>query len=387
MTTTYTVQSVNECGDSNKTIMVTVTQPPTAITSIKADPEQPCEGQRTELSATGGQNGNVKWYSGPDGTGQALGTDPNLDVTEAVDGTIYYARRENNCENSEDLSFTLETQPSPIAIIEDAPEALCINTDYIFVVGGTNETDVEYKWSFPEGAPANHNSDTPISVSYASSGTKTVTLDVSNSACTTSTEVNFQVLERPTLSVNGEIVNTSTQLMLELPEKIRSNLTLSSNFSDATFTWAFEPVGTGLSNAQRTGSGAAISEQWSLVSGVEEAELVCTVTVTSGDCSETYVFSLLIKKLLFVPNIITPNGDGFNDCWHIELLKTPLIEASELNIELYTRSGRCVRGCSEAFTVADAMEWCGEGCAAGAYFYRITGPGGFETRGSLTLVK
>lgn len=85
---------------------------------------------------------------------------------------------------------------------------------------------------------------------------------------------------------------------------------------------------------------------------------------------------------LVIPNVITPNGDGFNDRWRIDGL------ADYADHELYIVN----RWESTVFqTQAYRQDWDGEGLPDGTYFYllRVRPTGGQERlyRGAITLLR
>ena len=74
-----------------------------------------------------------------------------------------------------------------------------------------------------------------------------------------------------------------------------------------------------------------------------------------------------------LPNVITPNGDEFNQCF---VIKGAGI--NEWNVRIYNRWGR------EVFSALNYQdEWCGDGLADGMYLYHIS----TQREGQLTEYK
>mgnify|MGYP001810375107 CR=1 FL=1 len=67
-----------------------------------------------------------------------------------------------------------------------------------------------------------------------------------------------------------------------------------------------------------------------------------------------------------IPNVITPNGDGKNDCFFMESLSVATCGPQFLGVDIYSRWGKLI------FTSTDRkFKWCGEGVPTGQYFYGL----------------
>lgn len=92
-----------------------------------------------------------------------------------------------------------------------------------------------------------------------------------------------------------------------------------------------------------------------------EGEHEVKVTLENQQCTEELALPLTIQKL-FIPNIITPNGDGKNDVFAIT-------SAWELDLLILNRSGKVVYE-KENYQ----NDWAGKDLAAGVYYYEVTFP-------------
>ncbi len=111
--------------------------------------------------------------------------------------------------------------------------------------------------------------------------------------------------------------------------------------------------------------GTSSSEELNPSIRLDEGEREIRVSLFNQQCVKQLSFPFSITKL-FIPNIVTPNGDGKNDTFVITS-RWP-IKLSVINRygkELYT---------SENYK----NDWSGEGLAAGVYYYEVTFPD-FET--------
>lgn len=106
-TTTYSISNItdnNGCVRSSglgSSALITVNTLSTAPTIANVSGKQ-CPNTSLLLSASGGTAGtgsNIRWYSGPNGTGTFLGSGNTLNVSPNS-ATTYYARREGICNNT-----------------------------------------------------------------------------------------------------------------------------------------------------------------------------------------------------------------------------------------------------------------------------------------------
>jgi gliding motility-associated-like protein len=112
-----------------------------------------------------------------------------------------------------------------------------------------------------------------------------------------------------------------------------------------------------------------------------------TVRVYKNGCAGSEVFYIDKSELAYNPdfeiqNILTPNGDGYNDTWKISILDG--IQPAKVTI--YTRAGL------QVFEASDYQnDWSGmynnNPLPAGSYFYVIEGAHGELIKGVITLIR
>ncbi|MCH2043442.1 MAG: T9SS type A sorting domain-containing protein [Saprospiraceae bacterium] len=116
-TTTYyaeAVASANSCPSATRvpvTVNVqTLSTTPTATPVIGHQ----CPNTNLNLSATGGTAGtgsSIYWYTGPNGSGTAMGTGGNLAINTGTTGSqTYYIRREGTCNTTADATVTVDVK-------------------------------------------------------------------------------------------------------------------------------------------------------------------------------------------------------------------------------------------------------------------------------------
>jgi gliding motility-associated-like protein len=109
---------------------------------------------------------------------------------------------------------------------------------------------------------------------------------------------------------------------------------------------------------------------------------VMLIAYNQHGCADTaYKDVRVIIDEITIPNVITPNGDGYNDVFHIENIEK--LEASTLLI--YNRWGKKVY---EANNYRN--DWDGDNLADGVYFYVLKYDTFFESReasGTVTIMR
>jgi gliding motility-associated-like protein len=93
-----------------------------------------------------------------------------------------------------------------------------------------------------------------------------------------------------------------------------------------------------------------------------------TLIVTSGlDCKDTLIQSLSVVEGIIVPNVFTPNGDGFNDVFDIRTS-----DVGPFKIEIYNRWGNVIFETVAPEVSWDGMTRAGVAAPAGTYYFVIS---------------
>jgi len=114
------------------------------------------------------------------------------------------------------------------------------------------------------------------------------------------------------------------------------------------------------------------------------------MTVRKGECLSTMVkfIDVLIPSKLEVPNVFTPNGDGINDLYFLNVANM-----AEITFLIFDRWGNLVY---ELTSTTGNVEWNGRNqldvdCSEGSYFYVLTAKGGdgeaYDQKGTITLLR
>ncbi len=249
----------------------------------------------------------------------------------------------------------LGEEPEPCFDVDLEPEFEIIPE--IIGVDAENLDQVQYLWSTGETTPT---------ITVTQSGTYSLTTTLSGCEDTDSITVNF--IQAHVVTVADEVICFD-----------EGSITINSGYQindNTDIVWTL-PNGTEVSNQSN------LLIDWNQMGNAETEAAVFTgdytVTVTIGECvaSDTFNFdffrqnssnsaqSRVIESCL-IPQGISPNGDGVNDCWDLTFLtENPGIK----KVQIFNRYGR---------TVFDQENYVNEFCGqdnggnflvTGTYFY------------------
>ena len=95
------------------------------------------------------------------------------------------------------------------------------------------------------------------------------------------------------------------------------------------------------------------------------------------------VVDVLIDYNFVVSNLMTPNGDGYNDTWYIDNLEYYL----ECEVSIYNRYGNLLYN-KKGYTNDWEGNHNGQQLPDGTYYYVITCPGNTEVhKGGITILR
>ena len=372
-----------------------------------------CQGEQIILSATVSQS-NYWWSDGD--TIIAYFTN-NLPVTP--DSTTTYTVTTSNgaCEVSDSLTVIVSVPPLGFS----GDTNICTGESTVITASG----GIGYLWD---------TGDSTASLSLSPSDTTVYAVTVSDSiSCTAVDSITIVVYPLPTVSVTNDIEiclgdnagltasggigylwstgdtassilvspNANTIYSVTITDNWCSdNGTVSVNVNELPAAYAGEDttIFTG-NNVELSGSGG-VSYSWSPSSGLSctncenpvaspanTTTYVLTVTDNNG-CSNTDTVTIEVSFVIdiVVPNVFTPNGDGVNDEFVLELESI-----DEIEWVVFNRWGQKIMEWNELNFSWDGKTQSGNEAPDGVYFYvvKATGMDGklLQRNGTVTLVR
>lgn len=353
---TYYV-TVSDGGDCMAFTHITIYDNPEIIITLTYEHVH-CKGDSTgwiQASVTGGTPPYTYLWSYNNLTTPAIYNIPTGLYTVTVTDSV-------GCQQTATV-FIDELYPKPQVYPELIPTSGC-QALYVQYTELFAEPNCTYLWEFGDDKTSTEREGIHI---YKFPGTYDVTLTVVNEwNCTTTVVLDdhITVYPRPLASFYAvpPIVYAS-----ENP----SYLVQFTNTSQGalSYLWNF---GDGATSTQENPSHQYTTDG--------EYEVVL-VSMNNYGCMDTARIMLqVIDDILFFPNVITPNGDGYNDYFVIENIHT-----WEHHIVIYNRWGKVVYE-----STSYQNDWNGQDVAAGTYYYIVKywrGNVQKEYQGSLTILK
>lgn len=326
-TTTYTVTGTDNAGcQGTDQITVTVNPLPDvdAGTNISI-----CVGEDTSLTATG----TADTYTWDNGVSDGVSFTPSLGTTTY---TLTGVNTTTGCANTDVVEITVNDLPTVIAGLDTT---ICEGSSISLTGSGTADN---YTWD-------NGVSNGVSFTSVAGSITYTVTGTDAN-GCSATDDITVNTIAQPIADFSATPMSGQPPLAVDFTNN-------SSNGS--SYDWSFGN-GNSVSNSSNTNENETYTEP-----GTYEVILV----VSNGDCVDQTSLTIVVEESplnYVIPNIFTPNNDGSNDKFHMNLTNAQSIE-----VEIFNRWGNMV-GKIESIDPEDGWDgndFNGKPVSDGVYFY------------------
>jgi gliding motility-associated-like protein len=312
------------------------------------------------LVATPEPGAIVTWYIGPSATGILVETGDTytplateLDMT-TPGTTIFTYRQDIGCLISQDEDYTVNIIALPNAGTDNAISTCGSDAaiDLFTQLGGTPDTGGTWTDDDNSGALTGSifdpmaSNDGTFNFTYQVDGTGACSAESANAVVTVSvsTSVSAEI---------GEVVNTYPEQVIGSIETINiisNNLPVQVSLEDSGGSIIYDWL---TLDPDRRGDYSYIFMQ------LPQNDYVVLVR-DAGGCVLQLPVSISLETNVFIPNVFTPNGDGFNDSFKI-LNKTPntkILISNRWGVKVFE---------SEDYN----NDWQGENLPEGVYFYSI----------------
>jgi gliding motility-associated-like protein len=348
----YTVTVTNALGCSQSASTTVVVYPPFTATASNTGPY--CSNDSVHLSALPDGDSLYNW-TGPDSFSSNV---QNPTGPAAGAGGTYTVVVTNNFGCTQTAATTIVVYPAPDVTASNTGPYCSYNE---ISLTATSTGAQSYIWSGPNSFGSTEQD--PTLPALNDSGTYTVTVTNGN-GCTASSSTDVAVNLSPTAIAGIDTI-------LWVGDTIQLNA-----FSGVTYSW------TPPTNISCTDCGSPYV--W------PDSDITYYANVGNDDgCFSDDSVHVMVRvrpiALLFVPNVITPNGDGYNDTWVInDLDKYPVNDVRIVN-----------RWGDEVFSQSPYQNnwggtWKGEKLPGGTYYYilRVLYNGDYvKFDGPLTIIR
>ncbi|MDX2173645.1 MAG: gliding motility-associated C-terminal domain-containing protein [Bacteroidota bacterium] len=349
-TTIYYVRAVGDCGNTTcKSVQVNVNQASVKPTAIVSTANNFCSGVTATLSIVGGSltsGANWAWYEGQCGTGTPVATGNTLVVTPTVNTTYFVKSQGGTCPNSDCVNLPLNVLTTYAYMIP--MDTICgIGQPFPLNIGippGGNYSGlgVVNNVFYPSIAGVgSHN----ITYSYTSNGCSAVT---SSSISLKNSNINAAYTINERSCAEGGII---------IDVKVSGGTGLYNYF------WS-NGESTPKINYAKPGT--------------------YSVTIIDGKSCAATINDINVSNdlgCLNIPNAFTPNGDGVNDVWNVNLSSF-----SNPSLQIYSKWGQLIYD-KDSPTHAWDGKWNGSDLPPGTYYYVIKYNSDKTQTGPVTLVR
>ena len=335
---------------------VTIQEPSALVTDVVALGET-CAGN--DGSITFNTTGGTQPYEYSIDSGAVFGS--NNSFTGLTGGTYPYIIRDvNGCTDTGTVVLTSGGGPTITSIDTIQPTCPLTSDGEIVIHAISQGGSIQYSI---DGGMVFFPTDSFPSLP---SGTYDIIL-LDDQGCTTSTQI---ILSGPSTPVAGFSASPTTGI-------IPLVVSFTDNSIGATgYSWDFGG----------TGSSSSASPSHTFTAG---GSFLVVQTVTDGTCTDTaqMIISVTGEPSITVPNVFTPNGDGFNDVFRPDVVGIETLTGS-----IYNRYGALIYTWEGPLGAWDGHTYpAGELVSDGVYYYVISAVGidgtNFEEKGHVTLIR
>ncbi|OQP56652.1 gliding motility-associated C-terminal domain-containing protein [Niastella populi] len=340
----------NGCVSTVTTNPVVISPPVTA--SFTVNEASVCSGSTITATYTGSGPGGAtatwNWGGGTVQSGSGFGP---YTVKYDKTGIISLSVNDGACMSNAP-SVLITVLPKPVADFDPGSPAGCV--PFSVTYNNKSQNSDSWRWDFGDGAGYSY-SGFNSSYTYNNTGFYTVMLIATSQGKCSDTLVRTNLINVKTYPTAAFSTNPAENVPLELHE---ANFSFSNSSTGAvTYKWDFGDGG----NSTITNA----SHQYQYPGNY-------TVTLHAYNdigCEDTAVrqfMMVLPDKVLIIPNVFSPNGDGTNDTWEIAGLRN----VANCSVEIFNRYGQQVYN-SHGYSNPWDGSWKGKQVPVGTFYYVI----------------
>jgi gliding motility-associated-like protein len=340
----------NGCVSTITTIPTIISTPVTA--SFTVNENSICSGTNIIATYTGtgsaAATANWNWGGGTVQSGSGFGP---YTVKYDKTGIINLSVTDGACMSNAP-SALITVLPTPVADFD--PNALAGCVPFSVNYNNKSQNSDSWRWDFGDGAGYSYNGYNSA-YTYNNTGLFTVTLIATSQGKCSDTLVRTNLINVKTYPTAAFSVNPAENVPLELHE---ANFNfLNSSTGAVTYKWEF---GDGTSSTI-----ANASHQYQYP-GNYPVTLHAYNDIGCEDTAVRQFMMVLPDKVLIIPNVFSPNGDGTNDTWEIAGLRN----ITNCSVEIFNRYGQQVYN-SHGYSNPWDGSWKGKQVPVGTFYYVI----------------
>ncbi|MGE3823487.1 MAG: beta strand repeat-containing protein, partial [Bacteroidia bacterium] len=348
---TVSVTDANGCSATSDTIHIHVGEELTTPVVSASGNTDLCEGESVTFTSNTTVGADYQWYQ----NGGALQGENANSITVSDAGSYTLTVTDSLGCSISSAALQVNVSPLPNASV-GVDEIICLgNSITLTASGGTN-----YQWS---------NGETTQSITVSPLDTTDYSVVVTNQYCA--------AISSDTVTVNV-VSNPVAEIQASDSPSLGNPVNFTDVSGDNSITNWFWDFGDGASSTTQNTHHTYDTE------GL--FNVILTVENQYG-CTDSDTVEVEIEQIILIPNVITPNGDGFNDALDI---KNNGVDNYEMII--YNRWGLIIFEDNSGDIYWDGKTVAGADAAAGTYFYVLTvankaSLGDFKQNGFITLIR
>lgn len=345
----YTVTVTNEQGCS--AVASSLVQETSLSASASASPTTICTGENATLTATANEGATYLWSNGE-----------TTAITNVADpGTYTVTVSLNGCTTTAETIVSISADSAPQALFEVLDPSLCLGQSLTINNNSVNAASFEWILTNTESGATQTSSEPMPNFTPTESGTYSLSLSVTAN-CGTATH---------TTTLNSAVV-VSNGPQLEITSVIEEicpgdQIELTASTDASVIQWQ--------AGAETIGNTATVKDD-------PLTNTIYTVIALNADgCAKNDTIEVKVAESCEIPNVITPNGDGYNDTWVIS-------GAKSVNVEIYNRWGQLVYNKTGYDDTWAGTNNNGDELTHGTYYYIVRYEGeSTPVSGNVTIIK